>query len=138
MRLNDEKEQALRRQVQEDQIRRIVREEITRALCALEFAASDLDGYDTPELDSRAYSAGGQVAQRAVTRLQQCWTEGHAFKTIWDRPLDMCRRCGAPVPEPANPFEPKPLDPGCKHAFAIEGEVTVCLLCEGVKTNGAS
>jgi hypothetical protein len=138
MHMHNEQEARKRAEAQENRLRAIVREEITQALRALDFAASDLDDYDTPELDSRAYSAGRQVAQRAVTRLQQCWTEGHAFKTIWDRPLDTCRRCGAPVPEPVNPFEPKQLDPGCKHDFAIEGEVTVCLLCEGVKTNGAS
>jgi hypothetical protein len=137
MRINDDKEQAARRRVQEDQIRRIVREEITRALHALDLAASDLDGYDTPELDSRAYSAGREVAQRAVTRLQQCWTEGHTFKSIWDKPLDACRRCGAPVPEPVNPFEAH------EHTFDIsEGQPTDCIECGAPyseeKTNGAS
>lgn len=164
MRINDDKEQAARRRVQDDQIRRIVREEITRALHALDLAANDLDGYDTPELDSRAYSAGREVAQRAVTRLQQCWTEGHAFKSIWDKPLDTCRRCGAPVPEPVNPFEDEPVgrtrecpvnpngcapligwEAFCTHVYEVHTEgdevqryETADRLMRGLKTNGAS
>ncbi len=107
MRLNDEKEQAALRQTQENRIRAIVREEISHALGALDLAANSLDGYDTPELDSRAYSAGREVAQRALSELKHCWTEDHVFKSIWDEPRDTCRRCGAPVPEPVNPFEEK-------------------------------
>lgn len=90
----------------ESRIRAIVREEIGQALGALGRAADDLDmPYETAEIDSRVYSGAAQVAQRALSELIQCWTEGHEFKSIWNKPLETCRRCGAPVPTPVNPFE---------------------------------
>lgn len=123
-------------------VRALVREEIRAALGALAQTADDCDmPYETPELDSRAYQAGREVAQRALIELKKCWTEGHEFKTIYNEPTVTCRRCLTPVPEPVNPFE-KPLDPSCHHAFATdhlpESTITTCQLCEGVKTDDPS
>jgi hypothetical protein len=114
MRLNDDNVQALAQEAEAVRIRAIVREEIAQALGALDLAAHDLDDYETPELDARAYQAGRQVAQQALRELKECWTEGHTFKSIWDEPRDTCRRCGAPVPEPENPFEDRTKNDGTR------------------------
>lgn len=100
MRLNDEKEQTLRRQVQEDQIRHIVREEIVAALGALAREADHQDGYDTAELDSRALENIKAAAEGTVRRL----TCEHEFTSVWG---PRCARCGEPEPVPVNPFEEK-------------------------------
>lgn len=133
MRINDEDGQAARL-VQEDRIRRIVREEIIAALQVLSRSAYDLDiPYETAELDSRALGNITSAAENAVRRL----TCAHEFRDY--RPEE-CWSCGEPAPEPVNPFEVKPLDPDCEHAFVTEGTTTTttCQICEGVKTDGAS
>jgi len=79
----------------------IVRKEITCTLNALSLAADELDSYDTPELDSRAYRAGREVFQRAVANLNVCWTEGHSSTDGWGQPVPVCTRCG----ESTDPFE---------------------------------
>lgn len=87
-------------------VRETVRSEIAQALGALARAAGELDmPYETSELESRAYQAGGEIARQALTSLQVCWDKGHVFTDIWSRPIESCRRCGAPQPEPVNPFE---------------------------------
>jgi hypothetical protein len=98
MRINDDKEQAARRRVQEDQIRRIVREEIVAALRVLSRSAHDLDDYDTPEITGRALDAVGNVADNVIRRL----TCEHEFK---DYQPNSCWSCGEPAPAPVNPFE---------------------------------
>lgn len=131
MRINDEDGQAARL-VQEDRIRRIVREEIIAALQVLSRSAHGLDmPYETAELDSRALENITAAAENAVQRL----TCEHEFR---DYQPEKCWNCREPAPEPVNPFEVKPLDPGCEHAFVTEGTTTTCQICEGVKTDGTS
>lgn len=85
----------------EDRLRAVVREEITRALDALARSADACNmAYETPEIDSRAYQAGREVATGALASLTRCWTDGHAFSSDWGEALSECRRCGAPAPDP--------------------------------------
>lgn len=117
--------------LQEKLVRAIVQEEIVKALQALGREAAHLDmPYETGELESSALSAVGKVAEGTVARL----TCEHEEYPLWnDR---RCSQCGEPEPTPVNPFEGKPLNPGCNHAFARDdesGEVR-CQVCEGVKS----
>lgn len=117
--------------LQEQLIRAIVREEIVKALGALKREADRLDmPYETAELDSRALTNIAQAAEGAIQRL----TCSHPKYYTW-HDVPRCGRCGEPEEAPANPFEDKPLDPDCNHAFSAENGVSACQLCEGVKTD---
>lgn len=101
MRLNDERAQRARLDVQEAFIRAVVREEIVNALGALSRASDDLDvPYETGDLESSALMAIGKAADNAVGRL----TCPHEEYVVWTGP-SRCRRCGEPEPEQKNPFE---------------------------------
>lgn len=118
---------------QEAAVRRIVREEIARALGALAREAEYLDmPYETAELDSRALGNIAKAAEGAVHRIlcpHETTVPGYP-----DGPR-RCSRCGEPQLPPADPFAARPLDPDCRHAFATDDEGrTVCQMCEGVKT----
>lgn len=132
MRLNDDKMQAAR----EARIRAIVREEIVAALQVLRRSAEHEFNITESEIAERAATVLESVAESAVRRL----TCPHEKYTTWGSG-PQCSRCGEPEPEPENPFDPKPLFPGCNHAFATEfaadkTPVTTCQICEGVKTDG--
>lgn len=127
-----------RLELTEQLIRSVVREEIVRALGALAREADHLDmPYETAELDSRALENIKAAANGAVQRLT-CPHEQYSTSVVQGA-APYCRRCGEPQPEPENPFEDRPLDPDCKHAFATEFRaeepvrITVCQICEGVK-----
>lgn len=79
-------------------VRRVVREEIVKALQALAREAEHQDSYDTPEITSRALDALHAAAEGAVKRL----TCEHEYDAVWG---PRCTRCGEPEPEPVNPFE---------------------------------
>jgi hypothetical protein len=103
MRVNDEKERAARRQLEDERIRRIVREELVAALGALAREADHLDApYETAELDSRALGNIKAAAEGAVKRL----TCSHPDYYTWYE-VSKCARCGEPEPAPVNPFEGK-------------------------------
>lgn len=132
MRLNDEKMQAAR----EARVRAVVREEIVAALQVLGRAADYEYRSTESEIAERAATTVGAVAENAVVRL----TCKHERYTDWGS-RSYCSRCGEPEPEPVNPFEPRPLEPGCNHAFATEFQadetpVTTCQICGGVKIHG--
>lgn len=88
---------------QEQCIRKIVQEEIVKALGALAREADSQDmPYETGELESSALSAIGKVAEGAVRRL----TCTHETYYSWHGGRDpRCGSCGEPQPEPVNPFE---------------------------------
>jgi hypothetical protein len=83
-----------------DDVRRIVREEIVKALGMLSREASHLDGYDTDTIEMYALGAISKAADGAVTRMtcphESYWGPG---------PQPSCARCGEPAPDPVNPFE---------------------------------
>lgn len=87
----------------EDDVRRIVREEVVRVFGALAREASSLDmPYETAELDSRALENIRAAAEGAVQRL----TCPHEEYLSWGpASVPQCSRCGEPEPEPVNPFE---------------------------------
>ena len=86
----------------EDDVRRIVREEIAEALRMLAREAYDLDmPYETQDLDTRALDNIRKAAEGAASRLL-C---EHEYRFWLGR--TRCTRCGEPPPEPANPFEEK-------------------------------
>ena len=88
----------------EEDVRRIIREEIIRAFGALEREAGSLDSYETAELDSRALAQVARAAEGAVVRL----TCPHEEYRDWGYgPQPQCARCGEPEPQPVNPFEEK-------------------------------
>lgn len=102
-------------QEEETIVRLIVREEIVAALRVLGRAACSEDGYDTPEITSRALSAIEEVTKGTVRRL----TCDHRYR--FEQPS--CWDCGEPEPSPANPFaEP------CNHAYALDDSPN-CMLC---------
>lgn len=53
----------------EDDVRRIVREEIGRAFRHLAVEATDYSGYEEPEIESRSRDALSQVLDKVVDRL---------------------------------------------------------------------
>ena len=109
-----------------EQVRTVIREEITRTLNALSQAADELDmPYETAELDSRAYQAAREISKRAVASLNVCWTEGCTFTSAWGRPVTACARCGAPEPVPADPFQ----DHEHVHDIGPDGRATDCIEC---------
>lgn len=101
-------------QEREEPIRRIVREEIVKALQALAREAEDQDmPYETGELESAALRAIGRVMEGTVGRLT-CPHEGYYPQGFSDSFMagtrQRCDRCGEPEPEPENPFEGPPTD----------------------------
>jgi hypothetical protein len=85
-----------------DDVRRIVREEIAKALGMLGREASHLDGYDTDTIESYAFGAIIRSAEGAAVRM----TCPHEVYESWGGRAPLaCRRCGEPMPEPVNPFE---------------------------------
>jgi hypothetical protein len=54
---------------EEAAVRRIVREELALLLTSLQHAASDLDDYDTQQIESIAFQAVGKVAGHAEREL---------------------------------------------------------------------
>jgi hypothetical protein len=160
MRVYDEKEQAARRRAQEDQIRRIVREELAAALRVIGRSADYESRTQDREIEGRAAEAFKSVAEGAVQRL----TCEHEFK---DYQPDRCWRCDEPAPAPVNPFEGEPvrdigrtrqcpLEPGvcpplvgwsafCVHVYEVHTEgdeahriETTDRILKGLRTNGAS
>lgn len=53
----------------ENDVRRIVREEIGRSFRFLAAEATDYSGYDEPEIESRARDALSKVVDKVITRL---------------------------------------------------------------------
>ncbi|HEU5039526.1 MAG TPA: hypothetical protein VFT84_01820 [Gemmatimonadales bacterium] len=85
----------------EDRVRAIVREEITRALGALAREAEHLDTpYETDHIECVALGAVKHVAEGASYRLN-C---PHGQYSTWHG-ASRCDRCGEPETLPANPFE---------------------------------
>lgn len=84
----------------EAHVRRIVREEIGKALGMLAREASHQDGYDTDTIKSYALSAITEAAEGAAGRV----TCEHEYSSVWG---PRCHRCGEPEPELENPFEEK-------------------------------
>lgn len=86
---------------QAEDVRRIVCEEIVRALQAMGREADHRDmPYETAEIDSRALSNIRTVAEGAVSRI----TCEHERVALYYGEL-RCTSCGEPEPVPANPFE---------------------------------
>ena len=101
MRINDPTTLNKMRELEENWIRSIVREEIASALGALKREAEHQDmPYETGELESSALNAIGKVAEGTVARL----TCEHGEYNTW-RGVSRCDRCGEPEPTPVNPFE---------------------------------
>ena len=88
----------------EDDVRRIVREEIVNALRALAREADEQDSYETQELDSRALGNIVKAAEGAVVRVLCVHEE---YRDGWPGRPARCSRCVEPQPEPVNPFEEK-------------------------------
>jgi hypothetical protein len=95
MTTNDELDRTL-----EARVRSWVREEIVAAFKVMGRAADYENGYETPELDSRALDNIERVAEGAVRRL----TCEHPSYSNWGD-SHTCTRCGEPEPGPVNPFE---------------------------------
>lgn len=93
------------RPLNEADVRRIVREEISRAFGMLAREAFSLDmPYETAELDSRALENIRAAAEGVMGRM----TCPHDTFVSWHNGQDpRCTRCGEPEPEPVNPFEDK-------------------------------
>lgn len=84
----------------EDRVRAIVREEITRALGALAREADHLDGWDSDHIESVALGAVKRSAEGAAYRLNCDHPEHYPWHGA-----SRCGRCGEPEILPDNPFE---------------------------------
>lgn len=89
----------------EDDVRRIVREEITAALGMLAREAQSLDGYDADTIQSYAYGCIAEAAGGAAVQHLTCPHE-YRFGQV------KCWTCGEPEPELKNPFEEESNDQG--------------------------
>lgn len=85
---------------EEDRVRAIVREEITRTLGMLAREAEHLDGYDSDVIETIALSAVKRSTEGAAVRLDCDHPEYYTWHGI-----SRCGRCGEPETLPANPFE---------------------------------
>lgn len=89
----------------EDDVRRIVREEIANALGMLSREASHLDGYGTDTIEMYALSAVSKAAEGAAVRMTCPHEVYESWGGLYVQAPSTCRRCGEPEPEPVNPFE---------------------------------
>lgn len=85
------------RPLNEDDVRRIVHEEIAAALGMLGRAADHADGYDADTIQSYAYGCIAEAAKGAALRI----TCDHEYRFGQTK----CWTCGEPEPELKNPFE---------------------------------
>lgn len=90
----------------EDDVRRIVREEIAKAFGMLAREASHQNGYDTDIIEGSALSALERSAEGAAARVtceHESYVSWTSFSGTQTHPV--CRACGEPEPELENPFE---------------------------------
>lgn len=95
------------RPLNEDDVRRIVREEIARAMEMLGRAAERADSYDSDTIQTYAYGCITEAAQGAARRVSCPHETYESWGGLYAPAPRTCRQCGEPEPEPENPFEDK-------------------------------